>query len=255
MNDLTLEPGLEPADLTLAPGLEPADLTLAPGLQPADLTHTPGLQPADLTLAPGLQPAGEPWSQALLSVDNCAREPIHIPGAIQPHGALMAFDAAAGTLLFASANLETWLPVGGRPMQGRALHELVGESAAAAIRQALLKPMGGALRHQVIDLPARPQHGQALALEAVVHQHDGIAIVEFEPASLSPGPSDWMQPFSEIVAALRKAADLNHLVETIAQCVRGLTGFDRVMVYRFNEAFDGQVVADAHAPDMESLYD
>jgi len=209
----------------------------------------------ELTRTPGLQPAGETWSPALLSVDSCAREPIHIPGAIQPHGALMAFDAAASTLLFASANLETWLPVGGRPIQGRALDEWVGEAAAAAIRQALLKPMGGALRHQVIDLPARPQHGQALALEAVVHQQQGIAIVEFEPASLAPGPSDWMQPFSEIVAALRKAADLHQLVQTIAQCVRGLTGFDRVMVYRFNESLDGQVVADAHASDMESLYD
>ena len=28
-----------------------------------------------------------------VTLENCDREPIHVPGAIQPHGALLAFDA------------------------------------------------------------------------------------------------------------------------------------------------------------------
>ena len=31
-----------------------------------------------------------------VSLDNCDREPIHIPGSIQPHGALLAFDPNCG---------------------------------------------------------------------------------------------------------------------------------------------------------------
>src|ERR1700712_4799503 len=38
-----------------------------------------------------------------LTLDNCDREPIHIPGSIQPHGALLALDRL-GRLSHASAN-------------------------------------------------------------------------------------------------------------------------------------------------------
>ncbi|MEO8300043.1 MAG: ATP-binding protein, partial [Burkholderiales bacterium] len=114
---------------------------------------------------------------------------------------------------------------------------------------------GGGLRHQIIDLPARPQAGQPLALEAVVHEHRGIALVEFEPVPAAAGPSDWMQAISDIVDALRGAANLDQLVDTLAKSVKQLSGFDRVMVYRFDESFDGHVIAEAHAPGMEPFLD
>ena len=62
-----------------------------------------------------------------VTLDNCAREPIHLPGQIQPHGALVAFDPATGTVLHASANLGDWLPVGSLPIKGCCVYELVGD--------------------------------------------------------------------------------------------------------------------------------
>ena len=64
----------------------------------------------ELTPAPVLKPAGEPLSPALLAVDTSMLDALHSPGTIQSHGALLAFDAAADTLLFASANRdpEVW---------------------------------------------------------------------------------------------------------------------------------------------------
>jgi PAS fold len=41
-------------------------------------------------------PANVPWPEGEVTVENCAREPIHVPGLIQPHGALVAFDPASG---------------------------------------------------------------------------------------------------------------------------------------------------------------
>ncbi|WP_343720010.1 hypothetical protein, partial [Achromobacter dolens] len=38
-----------------------------------------------------------------VTLANCDSEPIHVPGAIQPLGALLAFDAA-GVLRYASEN-------------------------------------------------------------------------------------------------------------------------------------------------------
>jgi len=65
---------------------------------------------------------------------NCDREPIHIPGAIQPHGALLAASADLGLVTHASQNMSTIL---GRPaaeMLGKPLREAIGEAACLALQ-------------------------------------------------------------------------------------------------------------------------
>ena len=190
-----------------------------------------------------------------VSLDNCEREPIHIPGSIQPHGALLAFDLATGAVLHASGNLGDLLPLGGLPVQGRALADLVGPPAAASIEDALRHASGNEIRHHVLDLPARPAAGQTQALEACVHSFRGVCVVELEPVPPGGEPNDWMQPFGDAVDAMRSAETLADLVTRAAHTVKRLTGFDRVMVYRFDEEWNGQVVADAREEDMESYLD
>ena len=212
-------------------------------------------QVTDAAAAP-LAPTGPAFA---LTLDNCDREPIRIPGSIQPHGALLAFDPGTGTVLHASENLGRWLSVGSLPARGRALVDLIGEPANASVLLALAQVAatgaGGVIRHQVVELPARPAAGQSAALSAAVHVHRGVCIVEVEPATPTEAHADWMQPFGDTIDALRSAGDLDDLLERAAQRIKHLTGFDRVMVYRFDPDWHGHVVADAHEPGMESYYD
>ena len=189
------------------------------------------------------------------TVDNCEREPIHIPGSIQPSGALIAFEPAVGSILHASGNLAAWLPVGNLPVKGRALSDLVGEPAYERVARALTGRAGGPVRHEVVDLPARPDAGQPQALEAIVHNHRGVCIVEIEPVTTQRDAGDWLQGLGDTVDALRSATGLEDLFQRIAQRIKRLTGFDRVMVYRFDEDHHGHVVADAREPGMESFHD
>jgi light-regulated signal transduction histidine kinase (bacteriophytochrome)/CheY-like chemotaxis protein len=195
--------------------------------------------------------AGAAAFKAML--DNCEREPIHMPGSIQPAGALVAFEPGAGTLLHASTNLGRWLPVGALPVKGRSLSELLGSEADACIRRALAARAGGPVRHEVLDLPARPAEGQPVPLEAVVHGHAGVGFAEFEPASAPAG--DGLQGLSDTIDALRSASGLDELCQRMAQRVKRLTRFDRVMVYRFDERHNGHVVAESRESAMESFLD
>lgn len=199
----------------------------------------------------------EPSNPALYAVtlDNCEREPIHVPGAIQPHGGLLAFEIATGSVLHATANLGTWLPVGSLPAVGRSITDLLGEAASAAVTDALSGRSGVIVRHSVVTLPARPNEGQPLALDAVLHVHRGVGFVEVEPVQATTRRDDWPQRFEDTIDALRSAADLDDLVERMAHRVKRLTGFDRVMVYRFDSAYNGHVIADARESDMESFLD
>ncbi|MDO9133624.1 ATP-binding protein [Hydrogenophaga sp.] len=197
--------------------------------------------------------AGAPVFKATL--DNCDREPIHIPGLIQPSGALIAFEPAIGLILHSSVNLSRWLPVGNLPVKGRSLADLLGALAYERVANALTGRAGGPVRHEVVDLPARPDAGQPQALQAVVHSHRGICFVEIEPVASQHDAGDWLQSLSDTVDALRSACDLEDLYQRMAQRVKRLTGFDRAMVYRFDEDHHGHVVADVREPGMESFYD
>lgn len=189
-----------------------------------------------------------------VTLDNCAREPIHLPGLIQPHGALVAFDPATGTVLHASDNVGDLLPVGSLPIKGRLLADLVGDEQATAIAHSLASPSTGLVRHEVLDLPARPGPAEHGALQVVVHSHRGIGIAEFErPPGDEEG--DALQGFSDTLDALRTTDELDELVDRIAHRVKRLTGFDRVMVYQFKEDWHGHVIADAHEAGMESFHD
>ena len=67
---------------------------------------------------------------------QCASEPIHIPGAIQPHGCLLAFDAASLRLRHVSRNAAAFLGDVPEALLGRAANEFLPAAVADALRRA-----------------------------------------------------------------------------------------------------------------------
>jgi len=190
-----------------------------------------------------------------LELSSCDREPIHIPGSIQPHGALLAFAPATGMVLTGSRNLKRWFAVGSLPPQGRSLPDLIGKHAASVLERALTENTGAALRHRILELPACPEDGQPETLEAVLHVHRGVCIAEFAVPPPRKDDGRWMRGLVDTIDRLRGASSLEDLVERTVRRVRQLTGFDRAMVYRFDDDWHGHVIADAHEPGMPSFFD
>ena len=70
-----------------------------------------------------------------VDLDTCAREPIHIPGAVQSFAAMVVADRASRRIVQHSANLADWL-ADESPL-GRSLGEAFPEPARAALERAL----------------------------------------------------------------------------------------------------------------------
>ena len=72
------------------------------------------------------------------TLNNCEREPIHLPGSIQAHGALIAFAPGSGVVLHTSNNLRHWLGVD-VPAGGTQLHltDLMGPDGNTRVFQAM----------------------------------------------------------------------------------------------------------------------
>lgn len=103
--------------------------------------------------------------------DDCASEPIHIPGSIQPHGLLLTLSEPTLDVLQASTNVNTELGLGPEPLSGQALGRLIGEEALALVRLALA------------DLEADEDETRQVTLngdrfEVLLHRHQGLLFLE-----------------------------------------------------------------------------
>ncbi|WP_445160504.1 SpoIIE family protein phosphatase [Mycobacterium sp. Dal123C01] len=194
----------------------------------------------------GLVPVGTP-----IDLDNCAREPIHIPGSIQPRGVLAVVREPDFEVRQVSANVADLL---GRPVEavlGRHLSALIGAEQAARVEQAA--STFGNLRQRnplgcVIDVAGEPRE-----FDAILHRGSGgVLLVEFEIA-YGERPFSFPNTYQAVrgsVEELNRATTLTELYDTAARAVRDLTGFDRVMVYRYDEDYNGEVVAESKHEDL-----
>ncbi|MBX9466525.1 MAG: GAF domain-containing protein [Rhizobium sp.] len=181
------------------------------------------------------------------SVDltNCDREPIHIPGSIQPHGCLLSCDPAITTVRRYSANAAEMLGVQQR-LEGLSIADLFGADVTHDIRNAIAAAPDATRPAVIAHLPlANGQH-----FDVAVHRQIQGAILEFEPSLRRTQP---LQLAREMIGRVKDLNDIDLLISASAKLVRTVLGYDRVMIYRFEEDGSGKVASEAKRHDLESF--
>ncbi len=178
---------------------------------------------------------------------NCDREPIHIPGSIQPHGMLLVLDERQH-IVQASQNVEQFTGKPAAVWLGKSLQELVDPQDASVL-------MLGVADSQVHTHPAylQPVWVAGKRFDAIIHRSGQLTALEFEPVDTTGGlaRADLYGLVQNAITDFRAAGDLQKLAGMIAVRVRAITGFDRVMVYRFDRDWNGKVIAEAKRDDLE----
>jgi len=84
-----------------------------------------------------------------------------------------------------------------------------------------------------------------------VHRADCHLLIELEPANPDALPAGQvLSLLSDMAAQFERATDVETLCARAAVAFRQLTGFDRVMIYRFLDDDAGRVVAEDRAPHL-----
>ena len=175
---------------------------------------------------------------------NCDREQIHVPGLIQPHGALLAMEAPSLTIVHAGGDL---MLVTGEPgVLGRRLDEMLGPAQCAQVRAAAED--SGKLE--------RPHHLFSHAVgdrmvDASLHASGNLLVLELEPR-YEAEPDDPLSLVQNMVGQVRRTATSGEAFVALAHAVREVSGFDRVMVYRFLDDGTGTVEAEARSDEVQS---
>ncbi|MGR9137252.1 HWE histidine kinase domain-containing protein [Rhizobium leguminosarum] len=175
-----------------------------------------------------------------VDLTNCDREPIHQLGSVQPFGFLLAVSSD-WIVIRASANLAEFLGVTEANALGRPVISLISPEALHAIRNKLTTLRGSDVVERIFGIALTPDQNR---FDLAVHLNEGQVIIEGERCQ-----EDRHDAASLSMRSMMSRLDHTETLEAFfregARQARALTGFDRVMVYRFDESGSGEVVAEA----------
>lgn len=188
---------------------------------------------------------------------QCEKEPIHIPGAIQPFGILLTVERQELRIQNASENCASLCGVAAEELIGCTLSEFLPDREIQILHQYLATASHADQNSLHIKIPNADQipHKE---WKVRAHEHQGVLFLEWEPAGaqdIAPAAIPFHRRIGDAINALHRATGLTELCEAAAQQVKDITGFDRVMIYRFDTDWHGFVIAEARSPHMESYLD
>ncbi|MEQ6902766.1 SpoIIE family protein phosphatase [Nocardioides sp. YIM 152588] len=196
-------------------------------------------------------PAGHTPAYGSVDLTTCDREPIHIPGAIQPHGVLLAMDEG-GRVVVASTNCARLLGVACDAAIGLPVEDLLGPDVAARIGERAHGERGEPLSIRLPASTADPRGTGTLRgrhVDIAVHRSGDRVVAELEEL-VDDRAAPSFQGVRGTMARLVGAGTVAALADRLAGEIREVTGFDRVMVYRFDPDWNGEVVAEARREDL-----
>ncbi|NER82521.1 MAG: GAF domain-containing protein [Leptolyngbya sp. SIO1D8] len=168
---------------------------------------------------------------------------IPLPDGIQPHGVLLAFNEADFSILQVSANTKEILGVEPQQLLGTSLVTLLGVAQAEAVRQTI--PLA---QRRVMPMRLLVEMSDKSAVfDSFLHAIETVVILEMEPA-IPAQLETFLSVHSLVKAAIeriQRATMRLDLLQGVVQEIQTLTGYDRVMIYRFDEQSAGEVVAEA----------
>lgn len=183
----------------------------------------------------------------VVDLTNCDREPIHVLGTVQPFGFLMALNSD-WVVERVSENVAEHFGRPPKDLLGRSALELFDKRAMHTLRNmtAMLRGADSVERGRIDRLT--PSGG---AIEVAMHFAGDLLVIEGEPST--DARTDASSLVRAMAAQVRAAPTLEAFLEEATRQVRGLTGFDRVMAYRFDAAGSGEVVAEARRSSVDSF--
>jgi light-regulated signal transduction histidine kinase (bacteriophytochrome) len=182
-----------------------------------------------------------------VDLTNCDREPIHLLGAIQSTGFLIAVSTD-WIIARVSKNI--------RDLLGFDPDHLIGTPLADYVPGALLHDLRNKISYLTEPDMVERMFGCQIGTsgqpyDVAVHFSAGQILIEAEPGVASGG--DATNSVRAMMSRLDRTKDMKAFYREGARQVRAMLGYDRVMVYKFAASGAGEVVAEAAKPGIGSF--
>jgi light-regulated signal transduction histidine kinase (bacteriophytochrome) len=181
-------------------------------------------------------------------LSNCDVEPIQFIRHYQKHGFLLVVERGH---LIVKAHAGDFLGLHtADTVVGKTLAEVLGEEAASLIGQVLAKEDYQAHNPLAVDL-AQSTVVNAGLLNLIMNPSGEDVLLEFEPREEKVSGSSFLFRIDQALSYIQNSGFTDKLFSSVVKKVKSLTEYDRVMLYRFDAEFNGEVVAEARNEDLE----
>jgi two-component system, chemotaxis family, sensor kinase Cph1 len=180
------------------------------------------------------------------------KEPIHAPGTIQPHGVLLVLQGSQFKIQQVSGNTFDLLGLQPEELLKKSLKDLLLDpEQIKTIKQCLLQDFGSINPLKL----AIKNPGKTVYFDGIVHRSGKVIILELEPVSTKGKNnfSNFYHLVQPIIVRMQKAKSPHELCQAITTEIRRLTGFDRIIIYRFGDDGSGTVIAEAKTKKITPL--
>jgi light-regulated signal transduction histidine kinase (bacteriophytochrome) len=185
-----------------------------------------------------------------VTLENCADEQIRLPGSIQQHGFMLGLDEPGERIVLASENAEDFLATPLKLILGSSIELLIERELLSAVRglRCVVEPEG-----MVTYLGTYRLRDELFAV--ISHCIEGKRILEFERQDRLVGTEMMNSIITNFVSTLSKLEGQAELCEAVTRQVAQLTGFDRVLLYKFDDDGHGMVLSEANSGRLSNYLD
>jgi len=181
----------------------------------------------------------------IVNLTNCEQEPIHIPGSIQPHGFLLGLKPESLIIDYCSANTAEYISLFHSQLLGNSFESIFGNEPKLLLEDYITKNL--MLSSSLLKLTLA-----GVDFLCTVHDNGTTYVLEAEPLSIDTKPANELyNQTSQFLAYMHDTHTLKELCQLVANGTRQITGYDRVMVYRFDKDYNGEIIGESCREDLE----
>lgn len=174
----------------------------------------------------------------MMSIDTTMRESesLCFPGAVQPHGVVLALDPDSGIIMAASENCAVFLGIPAENLLGQTIGLIFG---AAVERELRVNYCAERTAQVSLDF-----NGQ----EYVCRPHlnnTGQILLDIETITQHRAAQDLLYSCRQVLQDMRSMTKFTVIIHEVVRQIRQITGYDRVMIYRFDADWNGEVIAES----------
>ncbi|MBU2877956.1 ATP-binding protein [Aliiglaciecola lipolytica] len=188
-----------------------------------------------------------------VTIDNCHKEPIHIPGSIQPHGYLLVVHPETFRVHYVSENMAELTAIPLTELVSIPLDKLLDNDFVELLKKLEFEHGFSEINPQRVSLLT--QQSSAQKFNAVMSINERFLIIELEPKINEDAVS--FNPVKNLINLslnnLMVTHDIESVFEHAVDQIRDITGFDRVMLYKFDQDYNGEVVAESKVDSLNSF--
>ncbi|RZK82391.1 MAG: GAF domain-containing protein [Pedobacter sp.] len=171
--------------------------------------------------------------------DFCGSLPIHFINSIQDYGYIAVVDFDNFNIIQASENIRDVADVEVADLIGTDFTTLITEKSKLEFQSIVKKRLSN-------KVPLNMSFKDANDYHALVHIRPEFVIVELEQADSAKSRTfiDVFQEVKQVSAAIEDADTVQKVCEVAVKELRKISGFDGVLMYKFDENWNGTVIAE-----------